>query len=79
MSVKQISVFLENKGGRLADVTKALGEQGIDISALSIADTTNFGILICGPCFRGVGHCCGGHAGLSVRSIGCSGEERHCH
>lgn len=45
MSVKQISVFLENKGGRLADVTKALGEQGIDISALSIADTTNFGIL----------------------------------
>ncbi len=45
MSVKQISVFLENKGGRLADVTKVLGEQAIDISALSIADTTNFGIL----------------------------------
>ena len=45
MSVKQISVFLENKGGRLADVTKVLGERGIDISALSIADTTNFGIL----------------------------------
>ncbi len=45
MSVKQISVFLENKEGRLADVTKVLGEQGIDISALSIADTTNFGIL----------------------------------
>ena len=45
MSVKQISVFLENKEGRLADVTKVLGELGIDISALSIADTTNFVIL----------------------------------
>ncbi len=45
MSVQQISVFLENKGGRLADVTKVMGENGIDISALSIADTTNFGIL----------------------------------
>ena len=45
MSVKQISIFLENRGGRLADVTKVIGENGIDISALSIADTTDFGIL----------------------------------
>lgn len=45
MLVKQISVFLENKSGRLAEVTKALGASGIDISALSIADTTDFGIL----------------------------------
>ena len=45
MSVKQISVFLENKAGRLADVTKVLGNNNIDISALSIADTTHFGIL----------------------------------
>lgn len=45
MSVKQISVFLENKAGRLADVTKVLGSNKIDISALSIADTTHFGIL----------------------------------
>lgn len=45
MFVKQISVFLENKSGRLAEVTKILGENSIDISALSIADTTNFGIL----------------------------------
>jgi hypothetical protein len=45
MLVKQISVFLENKSGRLADVTRVLGENGIDISALSIADTTDFGIL----------------------------------
>lgn len=45
MLVEQISVFLENKSGRLAEVTRALGNSNIDISALSIADTTNFGIL----------------------------------
>ncbi len=45
MLVKQISIFLENKSGRLAEVTKILGKEGIDISALSIADTTDFGIL----------------------------------
>lgn len=43
--VKQISVFLENKSGRLASVTGILGKAGIDISALSIADTADFGIL----------------------------------
>ncbi len=42
---KQISVFLENKVGRLAHVTKVLGEAGINIRALSIADTSDFGIL----------------------------------
>lgn len=45
MLVKQISVFLENKKGRLALLTKVLGDNDIDITALSIADTTNFGIL----------------------------------
>lgn len=45
MLVKQISIFLENKSGRLAEVTKVLGENDIDIRALSIADTTNFGVL----------------------------------
>lgn len=45
MLVKQISVFLENKSGRLAEVTKILGKENINISALSIADTTDFGIL----------------------------------
>jgi hypothetical protein len=45
MLVKQISIFLENKSGRLAEVSKTLGEHNIDISALSIADTTDFGIL----------------------------------
>ena len=45
MLVKQISVFLENKSGRLADVANVLAEKGIDIRAMSIADTTDFGIL----------------------------------
>ncbi|HBF37978.1 MAG TPA: amino acid-binding protein [Firmicutes bacterium] len=45
MKVKQISVFLENKSGRLAGITKALGKHNINIRALSIADTTDFGIL----------------------------------
>lgn len=45
MLVKQISVFLENKSGRLADVTRTLSENNINICALSIADTTDFGIL----------------------------------
>mgnify|MGYP000158888868 CR=1 FL=1 len=45
MKVKQISVFLENKTGRLAAVTEALAANGINIRALSIADTSDFGIL----------------------------------
>lgn len=45
MKVRQISIFLENKFGRLAQVTRVLGENGINIRALSIADTTDFGIL----------------------------------
>jgi len=42
---KQISVFLENKAGRLSHVTRVLGDSGINIRALSIADTSDFGIL----------------------------------
>ena len=45
MRVKQISVFLENRAGRLREVTKVLGEAGINIRALSLADTSDFGIL----------------------------------
>lgn len=45
MFIKQLSVFVENKSGRLAEITAILAGAGIDIRALSIADTTNFGIL----------------------------------
>lgn len=45
MFIDQISVFIENRQGRLGEITRSLGEGGIDIRALSLADTTNFGIL----------------------------------
>ncbi len=45
MTVQQISVFIENKTGRLAEVTRVIGNAGINIRALSLADTSDFGIL----------------------------------
>lgn len=45
MRVEQISVFLENKAGRLAEVTRILAEAKVNIRALSLADTSDFGIL----------------------------------
>jgi hypothetical protein len=42
---KQVSVFLENKKGRLAEVTKLLTDEGINIRALSLADMADFGVL----------------------------------
>ena len=45
MTIKQLSVFIENKPGRLAEITALLAQRKIDIRALSIADTTYFGIL----------------------------------
>ena len=47
MKAKQLSVFLENKSGRLTEVTEALGAAGINLSAMSIADNSDFGILRC--------------------------------
>ena len=43
--VKEITVFLENKPGRMEEVTGCLADERINLHALSIADTTNFGIL----------------------------------
>ena len=45
MQIKQLSVFVENTQGRLADITAKIAEANIDIRALSLADTTDFGIL----------------------------------
>jgi len=45
MGIKQISVFLENTTGRLCEVTKTLAGAGINLRAISIADTADFGIL----------------------------------
>jgi len=45
MKVEQISIFIENKSGRLAEITRILGDASINIRALSLADTSDFGIL----------------------------------
>ncbi|MDO4272992.1 MAG: ACT domain-containing protein [Eubacteriales bacterium] len=45
MTVKQISVFLENKPGRLAEFTDVLSQNGIDLRALSLAEAEDFGIV----------------------------------
>lgn len=45
MGIKQISVFLENTTGRLCEVTRTLAQAGINLRAISIADTADFGIL----------------------------------
>ena len=44
MSIKQLSVFLENRPGKLFELTRLLADQDIDMRALSIAETTDFGI-----------------------------------
>ena len=45
MEIKQISVFLENNAGRLGEVTRVLAEAEVNLRAISIADTADFGIL----------------------------------
>jgi hypothetical protein len=45
MHIKQISVFLENNAGRLAEVTEVLAQAAINLRAIAIADTADFGIL----------------------------------
>lgn len=47
MSVRQVSVFIENSPGQLAAFTRLIAQSGIDLAALSIADTSSFGILRC--------------------------------
>ncbi len=52
MIVEQISVFIENKEGRLSEIAEVLAEHNIDISALSLADTEEYGVLrmiVCDP------------------------------
>ena len=45
MTIKQLSVFVENKKGKLVEIMQVLSQNGIDIRALSLADTTDYGIL----------------------------------
>ncbi len=45
MSIHQISVFLENRAGQLAKITRVLAEKNIDLRAISIAETADYGVL----------------------------------
>lgn len=45
MGIRQLSIFIENKKGRLAKIAKIISSEGIDIRAISVADTSGFGIL----------------------------------
>ncbi len=45
MSVKQISIFLENKKGKLAEATRLIADNNVNLKALSLADSQDFGIL----------------------------------
>ena len=47
MIIQQVSIFLENKLGRLVEVTQTLADAGVNISALSIAETSDYGVLRC--------------------------------
>ena len=44
-TIDQISIFVENKAGSLVEITKILGDANIDIRAMSLADTADFGVL----------------------------------
>lgn len=45
MSIHQISVFLENRAGQLAELTRLLADNGVDLRAISIAETTDYGVV----------------------------------
>ncbi len=52
MQINQLSIFVENKAGRLMEIVNVLKENNVNISALSLADTTDFGVLrmiVCDP------------------------------
>ena len=54
MNIHQISVFLENRTGQLAEITKLLADANIDIRAISIAETSDYGVarLIVDDCYK---------------------------
>lgn len=45
MAIKQLSVFVENEKGKLSEITELIAGAGVDMRAMSIADTSEFGIL----------------------------------
>lgn len=73
MTIKQLSVFIENKTGRINEVTKILGTNGINMTAFSLAENADFGILrmIVSDVDRAVQVLKEAHFGVSVNDVVC--------
>lgn len=73
MTIKQLSVFIENKTGRINEVTKMLGANGINMTAFSLAENAEFGILrlIVSDVDKAVKVLKDAHFGLSVTDVLC--------
>ena len=73
MTIKQLSVFIENKTGRINDVTHILGNNGINMTAFSLAENADFGILrmIVSDVDKAVKVLKEAHFGVSVTDVIC--------
>lgn len=73
MTIKQLSVFIENKTGRINDVTHILGNNGINMTAFSLAENADFGILrmIVSDVDKAVKVLKEAHFGISVTDVIC--------
>lgn len=73
MKIKQLSVFVENKTGRINEVTQILGRNGVSMTAFSLADNADFGILrmIVSDVERAVSALKEAHFGVSVTEVVC--------
>lgn len=69
--IEQVSVFLENKSGRLAELTRVLGDAGINMRALMVADTAEFGVVrvLCDEPERAVGALYSAGFGASITEV----------
>lgn len=69
--IQQISVFLENKSGRLAELTRALGNANVNMRALMVADTAEFGVVrvICDSAQRALGVLESAGFGVSITDV----------
>lgn len=73
MTIKQLSVFIENKTGRINEVTRILGANGINMTAFSLAENTDFGILrlIVSDVDKAIRVLKEAHFGISVTDVVC--------
>ena len=68
MAIHQISVFLENRAGQLAEITALLAKNGVDLRAINIAETSDYGVLRSPAMSRRPAGSCGKTASSSPRA-----------